>query len=1026
MPKSDVENTAMKVFISYSHKDEKWKDKLRPHLKALEQAGVDMIVWEDRQIDAGEKWHPAIEQAMADAAVSVLLISADYLASNFCIKEEVPYLLNRQEQEGMLLIPVLIRKCPWKAHRWLADRQMLPRDGKCVAIDFPGDLADGVFTDVAERVFDHFARLAAQPQAGAALPKAVHELVSARARAVSDSPVYSGTGGGVASVRAHGVGTFAESPPISKWPEPPADRIDLTRLPETGAALFGRDKELKLLDQAWSSGEKPGEAQTRVLAFVAYGGVGKSTLVNHWLQDMQRDHFRGTTRVFGWSFYSQGAREEGMASADTFIDAALRFFGDRDPASGSAWDKGERLARLAGAERALVVLDGMEPLQSGQTFDKGKLRDPALESLLRGLARGSGGLCLITTREPLTDLAGRPGFASRDLEQISPEAGRALLRTARVVGTDAELEALAGRFGPHALAVSLLGVYLHERDPHHGIGPAKALEQMPGKRPIDRVLAGFEQSLADSAELEVLRILGLFDRPADAGCLGALRAKPPIPGLADRVAESSDADWDRVLGHLERLRLIHVRHKDSRRPVVDAHPLLRERFAQQLREKDPDTWRAAHRRLYEHLCATTKEGDQPTLEAFQPLYQAVAHGCQAGLQQEVCDKVYKHRILRGNDFFSSKKLGAMGSNVGAVACFFELPWRRVSPSLKEADQAWLLNEAAFYLRALGRLTEALEPMRVSGEMDAERKEWDGAARSYSNLSELELTLGLIEPTVVGAVKMAGAVGDGEQSVAYADRSGGAFMREVTRAVSADALHQAGHRAEAGACFRKAEAMQAKDEPAYPLLYSLPGFSCCDLLLATSERAAWRHGLQLKTENRELQTVLEACRSVEQRVAQTLKWVEAARMDILSIALDHLTLGRAALYAAILEHSDFSHIDHAVAGLRRAGQQQYLPLGLLTRAWLRWVEGDADGARADLDEAWEIAERGPMRLFLANIHLYRARLFHAVTPYPWDKDEQGKPRGPKDDLATARKLIEQCGYHRRDEELADAEEAAKSW
>ena len=56
----------------------------------------------------------------------------------------------------------------------------------------------------------------------------------------------------------------------------------------------------------------------------------------------------------------------------------------------------------------------------------------------------------------------------------------------------------------------------------------------------------------------------------------------------------------------------------------------------------------------------------------------------------------------------------------------------------------------------------------------------------------------------------------------------------------------------------------------------------------------------------------------------------------------------------------------------------------------------------------------MRLFLADIHLHRARLFHAATPYPWDS--------PQADLAAARKLIEQCGYGRRKEELEDAEAA----
>ena len=151
-------------------------------------------------------------------------------------------------------------------------------------------------------------------------------------------------------------------------------------------------------------------------------------------------------------------------------------------------------------------------------------------------------------------------------------------------------------------------------------------------------------------------------------------------------------------------------------------------------------------------------------------------------------------------------------------------------------------------------------------------------------------------------------------------------------------------------------------------------------------------------------------------------------SLLDIALDHLTLGRAALYRAILENSDFrlltsdfSHIDAAVAGLRRSGRSDNLPGGLLTRAWLRFLDGARTGpesAQADLDEAWEIAERGPMRLFMADIHLYRARLFGRM------KDEGGRMKypweSPAADLAAAGELITKCGYHRRDDELADAQ------
>jgi hypothetical protein len=175
-------------------------------------------------------------------------------------------------------------------------------------------------------------------------------------------------------------------------------------------------------------------------------------------------------------------------------------------------------------------------------------------------------------------------------------------------------------------------------------------------------------------------------------------------------------------------------------------------------------------------------------------------------------------------------------------------------------------------------------------------------------------------------------------------------------------------------------------------------------------------------------------AVSQRAAQTLKWEEGmGGAPLLDSALHHLTLGRATLFSAILSNAEIRNatleIEPAINGLRRAGTKHHLSRGLLTRAWLRFLADARTGAQSaqeDLDEAWEIAEPGPMRLFMADIHLYRARLFHAVRPYPWNKNPDGTERGPKDDLAAARKLIEQCGYWRRKEELEDAEEAAKGW
>jgi hypothetical protein len=138
------------VFISYSHKDEIWKDRLRSHLKVLEQAGR-ITVWDDREIEYGTDWHASIRKAIDQAAVTVCLISADYLASEFCTKEEVPYLLARRKRDEMVLIPVLLRPCAWSSAPWLRASQMLPRDGKALCKDFP-EQWDAIFSEVADRV----------------------------------------------------------------------------------------------------------------------------------------------------------------------------------------------------------------------------------------------------------------------------------------------------------------------------------------------------------------------------------------------------------------------------------------------------------------------------------------------------------------------------------------------------------------------------------------------------------------------------------------------------------------------------------------------------------------------------------------------------------------------------------------------------------------------------------------------------------------------------------------------------------
>ena len=914
------------VFISYSHKDERRKDRLRRHLGVLEQQNR-IQIWDDRQIDPGGKWFDDIKLVMDRTAVAVCLISPDYLASNFCTKEEIPYLLERRERDGMILIPVHLRPCVWKAVPWLKESQMLPRDGKSVSIHFRTNW-DVVSAEVAERIFN-----------------------------ILDDPGY-----------------LAPAVTVPRWSPP--EKVDIRRLPVTGAELFGRQKELALLDEAWESDA------VNVLSLVGWGGMGKSTLVNKWLELLERDNFRGARRVFAWSFYSQGTGER-VTSADQFINEALTWFGEPDPTEVSPWVRGQWLADLVRREKTLLVLDGLEPLQSPLDYDQGKIKDPALAMLLSELARQNRGVCVITTREAVADLEPFADTTRQEnLERISAEAGRAVLRVGGVRGTDGELEDATRDFGHHALAVNLLAAYLIEILGH----PISSAREIPdldvseeeGKHPR-RVMAAFERRFGDGPEVELLRMLGLFDRPAESEAIAALRGAPAIPGLTDHMQELSEAGWMRLLNTMRQNRL--VAPESGHQPgTPDAHPLVREHFGERLKETSPAAWVEAHGRLYEHY--KTQAPEYPdTIEEMAPLYAAVVHGCQAGRYQKAYDDVYRNRIHRRDEFCSLKKLGAFGAELAALSGLFDAPWRGPMGGLREASKAFVLSHAGSCLRALGRLAEAAEPMQTGLTGLIAQEDWKNAARAAGNLREVYLALGDLPQAIDYA----------RRSVELADRSGDAFQRTSNRTTLADAMNQAGRLAEADSLFRQAEEMQKERQPQFPILYSLQGFRYCDLLLAQGKQ-----------------------QEVRDRAGQTLERA-SQHLGLHSIALDHLSLGRACLLEAQREgRGDFSraeeHLEHAVEGLREARRQDSLPRGLVARAELHRIRCDFEAARRDLEEATSIAERANMGLHQADACLGHARLYAATS----------ERAAARESLDAAREMIERMGYHRRDAEVAELE------
>ncbi len=120
------------IFISYSHKNEIWKDLVQKQLK-VPNSGAHIEVWSDRNIKGGDDWEEKILDAIESAKVALLLITADFLTSDFILKKEVPLILERREKKEIIVVPIICEPVAFEEVAWLKPIQARPKDGKPIS-----------------------------------------------------------------------------------------------------------------------------------------------------------------------------------------------------------------------------------------------------------------------------------------------------------------------------------------------------------------------------------------------------------------------------------------------------------------------------------------------------------------------------------------------------------------------------------------------------------------------------------------------------------------------------------------------------------------------------------------------------------------------------------------------------------------------------------------------------------------------------------------------------------------------------
>ena len=314
------------------------------------------------------------------------------------------------------------------------------------------------------------------------------------------------------------------------------------------------------------------------------------------------------------------------------------------------------------------------------------------------------------TRLPVPDVADHEGTSAlhRNLEQLSSDAGAKLLRALGVKGDESELRSASDEFSGHCLALTLLGSYLTDAY-NADIGCRKEVSKCLAQDVRQgvharKVMESYQIWFGEGPELSVLRMLGLFDRPADAKALGSLLRTPAILGLTESLANLGPAEWRTILAKLRRAKLLAG--EDPHNPgSLDTHPLIREYFGEQLRIERTDAWTECNGRLY-HYYRSLAPQLPDSFREMEPLFLAVICACNAGLFRDALHEIYIPRIQRGNAWFAANILGARGALLLVLVHFFQHGrWGTLVETgiegqcLASEDKLYVLMQAALFLTA---------------------------------------------------------------------------------------------------------------------------------------------------------------------------------------------------------------------------------------------------------------------------------------------------------------------------------------